>query len=90
MEKIIIYGNGKIAKIIYHFFKKKFNVVGFTVDKKYIQENSIESLPLISFEEVHEKYNVNEYKMIIAVGYVQMNSVREKKYKEAKKKVIVL
>jgi hypothetical protein len=39
-------------------------------------------LPLISFEEVQEKYNVNEYKMIIAVGYVQMNSVREKKYKE--------
>ena len=43
-------------------------------------------MPLISFEEVQEKYNVNEYKMIIAVGYVQMNSVREKKYKEAKEK----
>jgi sugar O-acyltransferase (sialic acid O-acetyltransferase NeuD family) len=86
MKKIIIYGNGKIAKIVYHFLKKSFNVVGFTVDKKYIQENSIEGLPLISFEEVQEKYNVNEYKMIIAVGYVQMNSVREKKYKEAKKK----
>jgi sugar O-acyltransferase (sialic acid O-acetyltransferase NeuD family) len=86
MEKIIIYGNGKIAKIVYHFLKKSFNVVGFTVDKKYIQENSIEGLPLISFEDVQEKYNANEHKMIIAVGYIQMNSVREQKYQEAKEK----
>ena len=86
MEKIIIYGNGKIAKIIYHFLKKNFKVAGFTVDKKYIHENSIEGLPLISFEEVQEKYNINEHKMIIAVGYIQMNSVREQKYQEAKEK----
>lgn len=86
MDKIIVYGNGNIAKIIYHFLKKQFEVVGFTVDKKYIVKSSIDGLPVVQFENVQEKYDVSKYKMIIAVGYIQMNNVREKKYLEAKKK----
>ena len=86
MEKIIIYGNGNIAKIVYHFLKKQFDIVGFTVDKEYIIESSIERLPLVPFEDVQEKYDVSKYKMIVAIGYIQMNNVREKKYQEAKEK----
>ena len=86
MDKIIVYGNGNIAKIVYHFLKKKFDVVGFTVDKKYIIETSIEGLPLVPFENVQEKYDVSKYKMIEAIGTIQMNNVREKKYQEAKEK----
>lgn len=86
MENIIIYGNGKIAKIIYQFIKKQFNIVAFTVDKKHIQEDTIEDLPLIAFEDIESIYKPDKYKMIIAVGYVQMNNIREQKYNEAKEK----
>ncbi|WP_332444480.1 NeuD/PglB/VioB family sugar acetyltransferase [Wolinella succinogenes] len=86
MEKVVIYGNGKIAKIVYQFIKKQFDVVAFTVDNKFIEENKIEGLPLISFEDIQNKYNPIEYKMLIAVGYVKMNSIREEKYNEAKAK----
>ncbi len=86
MEKILIYGNGKIAKIVYQFIKKQFNVVAFSVDKDYMEEETIEGLPLVAFEDIQDKYSPDKYKMLIAVGYVQMNSIREKKYLEAKEK----
>lgn len=86
MQKIIIYGNGKIAKITYQFLKKQFEVVAFTVEKDYLKENFIEGLPVVSFENIEKEYDTSRHKMIIAVGYVQMNDIREQKYLEAKKK----
>ncbi|MCK9472187.1 hypothetical protein [Sulfurimonas sp.] len=86
MQKIIIYGNGKIAKIIYQFIKKEYEVVAFTVENDYLKEDFIEGLPVVSFENIEKEYDTNKHKMIIAVGYVQMNNIREQKYLEAKKK----
>lgn len=86
MENLIIYGNGKIAKIVYHFLKKHFNIVAFTVDNEFIQELNIETIPVVPFENVEKSYNIKNHKIIIAVGYVQMNNIREQKYLEAKEK----
>lgn len=86
MEKLIIYGNGRIAKIIYQFVKKQYDIVAFTVDRHYIQEDVIDGLPLMAFEDLETKLSCKKHKMLVAVGYVQMNVVREKKYKEGKDK----
>jgi sugar O-acyltransferase (sialic acid O-acetyltransferase NeuD family) len=86
MQKIIIYGNGRVSKIIYQFVKKSFDVVAFTVDKEYAQKNTVEGLPLLPFENIENELPAKDHKMLIAVGYVQMNNIREKKYKEAKEK----
>lgn len=86
MQKIIIYGNGKIAKIIYQFIKKEYEVVAFTVENDYLKENLIEGLPVTPFENIEKAYDTSKHKMIIAVGYVQMNDIRERKYLDAKKK----
>ncbi|QLE78823.1 hypothetical protein FLM55_03330 [Francisella sp. Scap27] len=84
--KLVIYGNGKIAKVIYQFVKKKFDVVAFAVEKKYKNTDTIEGVPLIEFEDIQNQYGPDDHKMLIAVGYVQMNDIREKKYQEAKEK----
>ncbi|MCU7835992.1 MAG: acetyltransferase [gamma proteobacterium symbiont of Taylorina sp.] len=86
MQKLIIYGNGRIAKIIYQFVKKQFDVVAFTVDRDLIAEVEVELLPLIPFDEIQDIYSPQEHKMLIAVGYVQMNVIRAQKYTEAKEK----
>jgi sugar O-acyltransferase (sialic acid O-acetyltransferase NeuD family) len=86
LQKVIIYGNGRIAKIIYQFVKKQFDVVAFTVDKECIQKNTVEGLPLLPFENIENELSVKKYKMLIAVGYVEMNNIRENKYLEAKSK----
>jgi len=86
MEKLIIYGNGKISQIIYHFLKKQFKVIAFTVDSKFIKEKSIYKLPVIAFENIENFCDPNVNNLIIAVGYIDMNNVREQKYFEAKQK----
>ena len=86
MKKVIIYGNGKMAKIVYQYIKKEFEVVAFTVDEKFIKEREIESLPLVPFDKIESIYSPKKYQMIIAIGYIQMNTIREQKYLEAKSK----
>jgi sugar O-acyltransferase (sialic acid O-acetyltransferase NeuD family) len=83
MQNLIIYGNGRIAKIVYQFVKDNFNVVAFTVDELCIEEERIEGLPLLPFENIENEYSVLDHKILIAVGYVGMNNIREKKYLEA-------
>tara|TARA_R110001592_G_C13182011_1_gene751051 strand:+ start:4201 stop:4890 length:690 start_codon:yes stop_codon:yes gene_type:complete len=85
-KKLIIYGNGHMAKMIYQFVKHDFDVVSFTVDESCIQGATLCNLPLIPFEEIEKQYSPESHCMLIAVGYVEMNAVREKKYQEAKNK----
>jgi len=86
MDKLILYGNGRIAKIIYQFLKSDFDVVAFTVDKDLIEDTVIEDLPVIAFEEIQDKYPPSLFSMLITVGYVGMNAIRAQKYQQAKKK----
>jgi sugar O-acyltransferase (sialic acid O-acetyltransferase NeuD family) len=82
--KLIIYGNGRIAKVLYQFVKKKISVCCFTVDKKFINESTFEGLPLIAFEEIDSHYPPTNHSMLIGVGYHKMNSVRNSKFEQAK------
>ena len=76
MQKIIIYGNGRIARVVYQFIKKQYEVCAFTVDSDFIKTDQIEGLPLIGFENVSNTYPASQYKMIVAVGYIDMNAIR--------------
>jgi len=85
-KKLIIYGNGHMAKMIYQFAKCEFDVVAFTVDRVCINTNELCNLPLIPFDEIEQHYSPDQCDMLIAVGYVDMNCVREQKYIEGKSK----
>ena len=84
MENLVIYGNGRIAKIVYQYAKEQFNVVAFTVDGDFIQESYVEGLPVLPFADIDNSHPPAEHKMLVAVGYVGLNSIREQKYDEAK------
>ena len=86
VENLVIYGNGKIAKIVFHFLKNDFNVVAFTVDESFISDSVIEGVPVVPFENIETKFSIENHKMIVAVGYVQMNHIRALKYQQAKEK----
>ena len=62
-KKIIIFGNGEIAKLAHYYFRSDsvYEVVGFTVDKINCASNSFNNLPLIPFETVEEKFPVKEH-----------------------------
>jgi len=73
-KKIVIYGKGDFAKLMYHYFKtdSKYNVVAFCVDKPFKNSDTYCKLPLISCEDMYKKYPNKNYQSFVAVGYSNM------------------
>ena len=88
MKKLIIFGNGKIAEVVHHFFKHEsdYEVVAFTADAEYIKETEFCSLPVVAFEELETSYSPKEYDAFVAMGYQDMNRLREEKLNAMKTK----
>ena len=87
MKDLIIFGNGKIADVVFYYAKNEcnFSVVAFTADKEYIHENSYHALPLIPFSEIENHFKPDDYSMFIAIGYQDLNRLREAKCLAVKK-----
>ena len=75
-----------MAKMLYHIVKSVYNVTGFTVDDDFIDETVIDGVPVKPFSNIEEIFSPQENLMLIAVGFVNMNDVRERKYLESKEK----
>ncbi|MFS0919255.1 acetyltransferase [Brevibacillus sp. 179-C 1.1 NHS] len=88
MEKVIIFGLGQIAEIAHFYLMEDspYEVVAFTVDKKYMNKEEFKELPVVPFEEIEMHFPPNEYKLFIPISYTQLNKLRAEKYYEGKKK----
>ncbi|MDP8213179.1 MAG: acetyltransferase [Candidatus Zapsychrus exili] len=88
MKKVIIFGNGQMAEIAHVYLEhdSTFEVVGFTVDKKYISDKTFRGLPVAAFEDIESVYSKEEYDMFIPIGAKQLNGLRADKYFQAKEK----
>ena len=88
MEKVVIFGAGKIAEEVYCYFNadSDFEVVAFTVDSDYITCQELFGLPVFPFEGITKKFSPNTFKMFVALGYQNLNQLRACKYREAKAK----
>ncbi len=88
MKKIIIFGTGGFARIIYLYLKREpsFDIIAFTANEWAIKEKKLFELPVIPFEKIETVYPPSEFQMFIAVGYSDMNKKRAKIFAEAKTK----
>lgn len=87
-KKLVIAGNTSNARLAKFFFDtdSEYEVAAFTVNKEYIKEKYFEGLPLVSLEEIEKTYPASEYELFVAVGYTDMNRIREKIYYQCKEK----
>jgi sugar O-acyltransferase (sialic acid O-acetyltransferase NeuD family) len=87
-KKLIIFGIGKIAEVIHYYAASEcgFEVAAFCVDPNYIEAKTFDKLPIVSFDEVTNIFPPTEFDMFIAVGYHDLNRLREKKCTEAREK----
>jgi sugar O-acyltransferase (sialic acid O-acetyltransferase NeuD family) len=88
MEKVIVFGNSVFAEHIYFVLKhdSPYEVAAFTVDRKYIKEDTLAGLPVVPFETVESLYPPSEYKMTVSLGFQRVNRLRAEKYLQAKAK----
>lgn len=88
MAKIVIVGDGETAELAYEYFThdSPHEVVAFSVEREYAKKESLFGLPVVYFEEVEGAYDPAEYSAFVAVSYTQLNRVRARLYREAKRK----
>ena len=88
MKKIILFGNSIYSESVYFSltYDSSFEVAGFTVDQKYINEKTLFGLPVVPFEHVEATFPPTEYKMFLALSFQRLNRLREEKYHQAKAK----
>lgn len=87
-QPLIVYGTHDFAKLIRYYFDhdSAYEVVGFTIDRQYQQGDSFCELPVVPFEQVEQVYPPAETAMFVAVGYRNLNQLREKKCCAARSK----
>lgn len=89
-QKIIIFGTGAIADIVYDSIQDdieaEVEVAAFCVDREFHSETEKYGLPVVDFEEAEYRYDPQEFKMLIAIGYQELNQVRAEKCRQAEKK----
>lgn len=88
MGRTIIFGSGGLAETVYCFltYDSPHEVAAFTVNREYINHDTLLGLPVVPFEDVESLFPPSNYKMIISIGFQKRNRVREEKYLQAKEK----
>jgi len=78
MERVVILGTDIMAEVIYYYLMKDspYEVVAFTADRDFIEQEEFLDLPVIPFEDVEKLYPPERFKMFVAVGYQKVNTVR--------------
>lgn len=86
MEKVVIFGTGVFAEVVWYYLTQdsRYEVVAFTETEP--KDQKFHELPIINFDSLVDLYPPNEFSMFVSVGYSQMNQLREKYYHEAKDK----
>jgi len=84
MKSVVIFGTSEYARMMREYLlSDDLEVVAFCVDRQYLDQPSIDSLPVVAWDETPTLYPPESHSLFIALGYTNMNGLREQKINEA-------
>ena len=88
MADVVLFGCGRGADVAFRHLSAdtEHTVCGFAVDAEYLESTESHGLPVVSFEEVDERFPPDSYQMLVLLGYQRMNALRAEKYLAAKRR----
>jgi sugar O-acyltransferase (sialic acid O-acetyltransferase NeuD family) len=94
MKQVIVFGVLDTAELAHYYLTNdsQYEVVAFTVNKKYLTEKTFrprgseKDYPVIPFENLEEIYSPESYLLFAPMTGVKMNMLRKKIYEEGKEK----
>lgn len=83
---IVVFGNLASASLASYLIEQDtpYKVVGFTVDKAYIEQSVYDGKPLVPFEELEHHFLPGEVRLLIPMGYQKINAARRDKFTSAR------
>lgn len=87
-KKLVIVGTGLFAEVAKEYFDKfsDYKVLGFSCHQEFLDKETLQGLPVVAIEELLNKFPPTEFDVFVAMGYKDMNKMREKVYLEICKK----
>jgi sugar O-acyltransferase (sialic acid O-acetyltransferase NeuD family) len=88
MARVVVFGVGQWAQLA-HFYlthDSPHEVVAFTVDRKYLDRDSFQGLPVLAFEDLEKQYPPDAAHIFIPLSFKKMNRVRADRYHDAKQR----
>jgi sugar O-acyltransferase (sialic acid O-acetyltransferase NeuD family) len=81
MKKLIIFGNGQVAQLVYYMFNhdSDYQPVAFTVDKEYLKEEQLLGLPVIPIENITQRLPPEDHDIFVAISFTGVNRLRAQK-----------
>jgi sugar O-acyltransferase (sialic acid O-acetyltransferase NeuD family) len=69
MTKVVIFGAGGLSRTVAQYLKHddRYTMVGFTVDRNYIEQPELDSLPVIAFEDLSDYISPQECKILVVL-----------------------
>jgi sugar O-acyltransferase (sialic acid O-acetyltransferase NeuD family) len=86
MARVVIFGTTEMA-VMAHFYlthDSAHEVVAFTVDQAFMNEEMLCGLPVVPFEQLKNRYPPDQCQMLVSVAYGRVNKSRAEKYQAAK------
>jgi sugar O-acyltransferase (sialic acid O-acetyltransferase NeuD family) len=85
-KQIFLAGNAVTAEILYAYLRddERYDVIGLTVDDEFLDKGSITGLKSVPLSQVTEIFSPENCKVIMAVGYNDLNRVRESLFNRLK------
>ena len=91
-KKLIIVGDSAFAEIAHLYFSEdsQYEVVAFSVEKKYLKSNKFKGLPVYPFEDLSSILDPSKHHIFVAIVYTDLNRLRTRLMEESKDKGYML
>jgi sugar O-acyltransferase (sialic acid O-acetyltransferase NeuD family) len=88
MAKVIVFGVLDTAELAHYYLThdSEHEIVAFTINRQYIQDESFKGLPVVAFEDIETLFPPAEFSFFAPMTGRNMNRNRENIYNEAKAK----
>lgn len=85
-KPLVIFGCGKIAEVVLYYFQNHSDreVVACCVDRAYLPGEQWQGLPTVAFDDISARCPRETHELFVALGYQDMNDLREAKCREAR------
>lgn len=87
MSEVVLFGVGDFARIarVYLDEDSPHEVVAFTANERYVEDDELEGLPVVPFESLPETHPPSRFRMFVAIGFSGVNQARRGVYDHCRK-----
>jgi sugar O-acyltransferase (sialic acid O-acetyltransferase NeuD family) len=85
MTDIIVFGIGKITDVVVSLLETQssLTIKGFTCDRTHLTSTESHGRRVVPFDEVEAAFPPQTHRMLVAVGYHELNKIREERCRQA-------